>query len=157
MINRPSHIALALAFTLCACNGGGDPAPEPTASDRAVAIDEDAALPALPIDAAEQDETGFPASFRALGTEPFWAVHVSEGRLRYMTPEDQQGQSLEYTREQTGKDEIALTAKLDDQDMVLTGRVAECSDGMSDREYPYTITLTIGEEVRKGCARPIEP
>jgi uncharacterized membrane protein len=27
-----------------------------------------------------------------------------------------------------------------------------CSDGMSDREYPFTVTLQVGEEKRMGCA-----
>ena len=28
----------------------------------------------------------------------------------------------------------------------------ECSDGMSDRTYPFTVTLLLGEEQRTGCA-----
>ena len=27
-----------------------------------------------------------------------------------------------------------------------------CSDGMSDRTYPFTVTLGIGEDKRNGCA-----
>jgi uncharacterized membrane protein len=27
----------------------------------------------------------------------------------------------------------------------------ECSDGMSDRIYPFTVTLKIGDDLRSGC------
>ena len=27
-----------------------------------------------------------------------------------------------------------------------------CSDGMSDRTYPFTVTLEIGDDKRNGCA-----
>ncbi len=26
-----------------------------------------------------------------------------------------------------------------------------CSDGMSDRSYPFTVTLKLGEDLRNGC------
>jgi uncharacterized membrane protein len=29
----------------------------------------------------------------------------------------------------------------------------DCSDGMSDRVYPYAVEVVLGEEVLKGCAR----
>ena len=34
-------------------------------------------------------------------------------------------------------------------DMTVTP--GECSDGMSDRTYPYTVTLAIGQQTRLGC------
>ena len=36
-------------------------------------------------------------------------------------------------------------------DMVVTK--GTCSDGMSDRQYPFTVTLEVGSETRFGCAR----
>ena len=35
-------------------------------------------------------------------------------------------------------------------DLMITP--GECSDGMSDRTYPYTATLLVGDEQRQGCA-----
>ncbi len=110
-----------------------------------------------PLVADQGDEPGFPTSFRALGTEPFWALHVSDERLRYSTPEDQEGKSVPFTRDVTAPGEVALRAELDGKPLVLTGRIANCSDGMSDREYPFAVELRVGDELRKGCARPIEP
>ncbi|WP_066557777.1 COG3650 family protein [Croceicoccus bisphenolivorans] len=150
--------AFALSSTLAACGSGpGDgsvePSPQPSSS----------AAPATPatnqpgIDSEDETQPdGFPAGFRALGTEPFWAVHVGDGHLRYMTPEDQQGQSLPYTSEQTPQDEFALTAMLGNEELVLSGKVGECSDGMSDRSYPYTVSLRIGDRNLQGCGRPTD-
>ena len=33
----------------------------------------------------------------------------------------------------------------------MTVTPLSCSDGMSDRTYPFTVTLEIGEETRNGC------
>ena len=145
------------ALLLAGCGGNADPAP-------AVSDKPDVAAAPLPgKDAAPLTPKGkpspeslFPASFRALGTEPFWAVHVSEGRLRYMTPEDQQGQTIDYTREQTARDEFAITAMLGEQEFLLKGRIEECSDGMSDLVYPFEVTLKVGEDSFDGCARPTD-
>lgn len=122
-------IASALLLTACAEAPAPDN-PEPTAMAELV----------------------FPASFRAVGTEPFWAVHVGDDRLRYLTPEDQQGESVPFVREQTPKGEMAVTAEVDGKALMLTGRIEECSDGMSDRVYPYTVTLRLGEDTEQGCA-----
>jgi len=140
------NIAAILLAALCGC---GSPSPE---------ITDAAATPSASeaVDEREEAGGGFPLSFRALGTEPFWAIHVSDGRLRYMTPDDPQGQVLEYSREQTSRDAIALRATLNEKELLLSGRIGECSDGMSDRSYPFTISLRIGDEMRHGCARPTE-
>lgn len=148
------------ALLLSACTSGEPPAPaasESTIAETPAPSPTDTAAddPFVP-DAAE-DEPGFPTSFRALGTEPFWALHVSDGRMRYTTPEDQEGKSVPYTREETGPGQVSLTATLDGQSLVLSGQIAPCSDGMSDREYPFTVELKIGAEIRHGCGRPIEP
>ena len=34
----------------------------------------------------------------------------------------------------------------------MTVTPGACSDGMSDRTYPYTVTLKIGDDTREGCA-----
>jgi uncharacterized membrane protein len=154
-------VALAPAtLALAACNAENAPVPAPSAL-----ASEDPAAPSATESIAEdpfvadpaESEAGFPTSFRALGTEPFWALHVSDGRMRYTTPEDQEGKSVPYTRDVTADHEVALRAELDGKPLVLTGRIAECSDGMSDREYPFAVELRIGDELRNGCGRPIEP
>lgn len=157
--------ALTLMASLAGC-GPSQPTPAGSEAPAAAATQSDVPIPAPGNPApppsptasdAATDAPAFPASFRALGTEPFWAVHVGPDRLRYMTPEDQQGQSVPYTREQTAIDEVVLTARVGGKDLVLKGRMAECSDGMSDVVYPYAVTLSLGGQQEEGCARPVDP
>ena len=150
-------LAPLVALLLAACGG---PAPDPVESTPSATESPEPGGEATtdPTDTppAIAAEDVFPASFRALGTEPFWAIHVGEERLRYMTPEDQQGQSIPFTREQTAQDRVTLSAELDGKPLILSGRIEECSDGMSDRVYPYAVTLQIGDEILQGCARPTD-
>lgn len=154
-----AFVPALLLLSACGTQDGPTPAPSAQASDATgapPAATETEGLNPFVADPVE-DEPGFPTSFRALGTEPFWALHVSDERMRYSTPEDQEGQSVPFTREVAADREVMLKAELDGKPLVLTGRIAECSDGMSDREYPFTVELRIGNEIRKGCGRPIEP
>ena len=147
MITTKSLLAASLALVLVACGTEQAPAPSPT---------EGMATPD-PTQTALPGESRFPQSFRALGTEPFWAIHVSEGKLRYMTPEDQEGRQIDVIREQTESNELALSGELDGDDLMLSVTQEPCSDGMSDRSYPFASTLRLGTETFHGCARPTEP
>lgn len=108
----------------------------------------------------EGAESQVPASFRALGTEPFWAVISSEtgtgAGLRYSTPENIDGTQV------TIEDEIVqpalrrLTGTMDSKSFTIELTPGQCSDGMSDRVYPYTAHLGIDGESFAGCARPLD-
>lgn len=92
-----------------------------------------------------------PEPLRALGTEPFWGALVAGGTLTYITPEDQAGTAIRVTR--TGSaTEAVYAGTLRGQPFTLRVSRAACSDGMSDRTYPYTASLTIGDDLRRGCA-----
>jgi uncharacterized membrane protein len=41
--------------------------------------------------------------------------------------------------------------ELGGQDLEMMVTELGCSDGMSDRTYPFTVTLKIGDETRNGC------
>lgn len=154
----PRFAALAFVAILAACQAQDAPerkaateVSQPAASEPA----DDPTATAAP-DGASEVPGAFPASFRALGTEPFWAIHVSDGTLRYMTPENQEGTVVPFTRIPAGDGEVSLDAVLNGRKLHLAGRIAECSDGMSDRVYPFTVTVTLGDGTLEGCARPIE-
>ena len=85
------------------------------------------------------------------GTEPFWNGAVTEGIARYSTPENQQGTRFSVQRF-AGNNGVSFTGMLGDQSFDLMVTPGRCSDGMSDREYPYTATLRMGNEQRNGCA-----
>lgn len=95
-----------------------------------------------------------------VGTEPFWGGHVARGRLLYTTSEDIAGTPLVVERF-TGLGGLAFSGTLEGRALDMAVSEAPCSDQMSDRTYPYTVTLLIDGEQRHGCgwteARPYVP
>lgn len=85
------------------------------------------------------------------GTEPFWGGQVSDKVLTYTTPENQAGEMVAVDRF-AGRNGISFSGELGDKPFVLAVTPGTCSDGMSDRSYPYTVTLQVKGEQRNGCA-----
>lgn len=85
------------------------------------------------------------------GTEPFWGGTVEGETFTYTTPENIDGVAIPVTRF-AGRGGLSFSGQLDGQDVDLAITPAECSDGMSDRNYPFVATLQIGGEQRSGCA-----
>jgi uncharacterized membrane protein len=94
---------------------------------------------------------------RFTGTEPFWGGEVTGATLTYTTPEDQAGSAVSVERF-AGRGGVSWSGTLDGAPFVLAAAEAPCSDGMSDRTYPFTMTLQVRGETRSGCgwteARP---
>ena len=86
-----------------------------------------------------------------VGTEPFWGGDVTGTKLTYSTPENQEGEVIEVTRF-AGRGGVSYSGTLAAGAMTLAVTPGKCSDGMSDREFPFVATLQISSEVRKGCA-----
>lgn len=86
------------------------------------------------------------------GTEPFWSGEISGTTLRWTTPENQTGTVLTVKRF-AGRNGLSFSGTLEGKsfDMTVTPDPA-CSDGMSDRTYPFNVTVRIGEDMRNGCA-----
>lgn len=93
-----------------------------------------------------EDET-----VRFTGTEPFWGGEVSGTALRYSTPENIDGATIEVVRF-AGRNGLSFSGSLDGSDFVLAVTPGECSDGMSDRAYPFVANLQVTGETRAGCA-----
>jgi hypothetical protein len=85
------------------------------------------------------------------GTEPFWSGQVSDGSLTYTTPENQRGATIAVARF-AGRNGLSYSGDLEGQPFVLAITPGKCSDGMSDRSYPYAVTLQVKGEQRQGCA-----
>ena len=94
---------------------------------------------------------GVDETIRFTGTEPFWGGTVSGGELVYSTPENQDGERI-AVRRFAGNNGLGFSGVRGGKpfDMAITPRA--CSDGMSDRTYPFTVTLKLGDEQRSGCA-----
>jgi len=123
---------LALMLAACQPGGGAD-----------VPGDSDDRMPFAGIGATEV--------LHFTGTEPFWGGTAGGGLLTYTTPENQDGTSIAVERF-AGRAGLTLSGTLDGTSMDMMVTQGECSDGMSDRTYPYTVTLKLGEELRSGCA-----
>lgn len=96
------------------------------------------------------DGIGAGEVIRFTGTEPFWGGQVEGSMLTYTTPENLDGEVITVTRF-AGNHGLGLSGKLDEAAFDMTVTPGECSDGMSDRVYPLTVTLSVGGEVREGC------
>jgi uncharacterized membrane protein len=130
-------LALAVVLPLAACQQGASSEPAAEAS------------PAAPAPTAAPFTED--AMLQFSGTEPFWGGHVEGTQLTYTWPENIDGVVIAVER--SGEDgKLTLTGTFEGGPFAMTIAQGECSDGMSDRTYPLTATLTLGSEVRNGCA-----
>ena len=97
-------------------------------------------------DAIGADETVY-----VTGTEPFWNGEIGAGQAVYRTLEAQEPVPFAVKRF-AGNNGLGITGQIDGQAFDLTVTPGACSDGMSDRSYPYTATLRLGDDARFGCA-----
>ena len=88
---------------------------------------------------------------RVTGTEPFWGGEVASGIFTYVTPERADGVAIPVERF-AGRAGVSFTGELDGSAVALMITDGQCSDGMSDRRYPFTATLKVGNAQREGCA-----
>lgn len=121
-----STICAPLIF-LVACQGGADPGHVPA------------------FDGIAADEV-----IRFTGTEPFWGGEAAASQLVYTTPENPGGEVI-AVRRFAGNHGLGLSGQLGQNAFDMTVTPGKCSDGMSDRSYPLTVTLSIGGEIREGC------
>ena len=132
---RFAILAAALSVALVGCQPGPE-GPEGTTTD----------APGEAFAQIAPDETA-----RFTGTEPFWGGQVAGGSLTYSTVEDPDGTTIAVERF-AGNNGLGYSGSLDGTSFDMAITPGDCSDGMSDRTYPFTVTLRIGEEQRTGCA-----
>ena len=150
--------AALLAALAPACQPAGDlAAPE---EGETTATEVASAAPAPPETAPTGIAAGKSARFAAIradeiirftGTEPFWGGVVTGAELVYSTPENQQGETI-AVRRFAGNNGLGYSGMRGGAPFDMTITPGACSDGMSDRTYPFTVTLKLGEEQRNGCA-----
>ncbi|KQZ69489.1 TetR family transcriptional regulator [Sphingopyxis sp. Root214] len=94
-----------------------------------------------------------PATYMALGTEPGWTLEITPSRLNYdgdygetkiMVPNP--GAKPSFNGERYVTDRLAVD--------ITHG---ECSDGMSDRRYRDTVTVTADGKTVSGCGGAVLP
>ena len=133
--------ACALLLAACQQNGADDAASPGQATD--------ARLPDAgsteAYDGIAENET-----LRFTGTEPFWGGEVVGTSLTYTTPENPDGTRIAVERF-AGRGGLSFGGSLEGVGFEMTVTPLECSDGMSDRTYPFTVTLKVGDDLRNGC------
>ncbi|MEH6422105.1 hypothetical protein [Pseudomonas sp. CGJS7] len=129
MHSRIAPLSVLSALLLAACAQPPAPTAKPTAAT---------AKPTL--------------ALRAVGTEPGWAAEVHSGEpARISLQLDYGERKLQVARASATPD--GYTGLADDGSAVnLSYRRETCSDGMSDRDYPASVSLQVGDKQYKGCA-----
>lgn len=84
------------------------------------------------------------------GTEPFWNLEVEGETGLWTTPDNQPGTSFAVARF-AGNNGLGLSGTLDGKELTATLTPGQCSDGMSDRSFPFVATIALGGETLKGC------
>ena len=140
--------ACALAFLALAACQPQDPdgkAAEPPADAPAA--------PAAATPAASAGGMDISQPISARGTEPFWAVEIMDGtKIRLMRP-DQPDLTAEAPGAALSPQTATWVAKGPEGEQVtVTLKIGECSDGMSDLTYPMTAEVVLMNETLKGCA-----
>lgn len=96
-------------------------------------------------------QSRFPQQLKALGTEPFWSLDIDGNRIAYSSADAPAPISAELVRREIAG-ELSLAGTLSGAALTATVRRESCSDGMSDRTYPYAVDLRWGARTLKGCA-----
>jgi uncharacterized membrane protein len=92
---------------------------------------------------------------RAVGTEPFWGARIEGRCVTYSHPDDQDGTRV-WTRYTPRPDGGTWSGALGGRRFELRTRARPgCSDGMSDKRYPFAVELIVHGERRTGCAEPL--
>lgn len=84
------------------------------------------------------------------GTEPFWNLRIDRDTALWTTPENPEGTSLTLTRF-AGNGGLGFNGTLDGKPLIAALTPGKCSDGMSDRTYPFVATIALGGETLRGC------
>ena len=106
-------------------------------------------------DAKPFDRIDERATVTMLGTEPFWNFKIApgaDGLIATYTALDRDEPAPFPVKRFAGNNGIGFNGTLERSDLQAAVTPGMCSDGMSDRTYPYTATVAVGGAVFEGCA-----
>lgn len=124
------------------------PAAAPAHGDAPANPTEPASAPTTPQAAVNADFLG---PLQAAGTEPFWGLRVGGKELVFSRPGQADVRVANPGPRMEGKSAVWAAPH---GALELTLTPGHCSDGMSDRDYPYTAVVVADGQTLSGCARP---
>lgn len=136
-----------LGLTACSpeAPGGGDAVPPADAPPPS------AEAPGEPQPTQSVDPAApFRGDFALIGTEPFWRLDV-KGTTLVLTRPDAAPLTAAGAVLAASSGKATWTAEAATPPVVATLESGTCSDGMSDRVYPYKAEVKVGDLVLKGC------
>jgi uncharacterized membrane protein len=132
---RPVFAAFAV-LVLAACSPAEEPVPPPE----------------VPAPAPVLGGVDLAGPVRALGTEPFWSVDLTGAEMVYTAPEPPELRAPRPEPVVQGTTATWEAETADGTTLKVTLIATECSDGMSDRTYPLTALVKVGDRDLTGCA-----
>ena len=96
-------------------------------------------------------------SWLGIGTEPFWSIERKNDTLVFQLAEwsdNKKALNLKARRLVNSKDSVVYYSEgvSGEHKIRVTLIPTECSDGMSDRKYDYSVKVIYNSEIYKGCA-----
>jgi uncharacterized membrane protein len=93
--------------------------------------------------------------FIVVGNEPFWNVSVNKKEIIYKSA-DRKQQDFPYVAPLTAQgrpiDKVRVYRFKGEKNILILNKVGNCNDTMSEKIYPYSATLIMGNQVLEGCA-----
>ncbi len=83
--------------------------------------------------------------FKATGTEPFWGIEIAEDSLRFTSPDEKKNFAVAYKAPVKAMDASVISYQSGSESISLkvTIQQGKCSDGMSDKEHSYKVSVSL--------------
>lgn len=101
---------------------------------------------------ARTSDTAPTGAFRAVGTEPFWSLDINGTGLGFTTPGDKMEINFPPISSMVTGDTLRWVGETERAPIDARVWPAHCSDGMSNRIWPYTAVVRIDGTTYRGCA-----
>lgn len=128
-------------------------APDPAPGDPSGGRDASTAENEAPAAAGQSPVAGGPdhAGYRAGGNEPFWTLTFGETTMDFF--DLGRGDTVRATRPdaEVVADGWRFTATPNGAPYLVEVRDRRCSDSMSGRPFPHTVTVTVNDRTYSGC------
>jgi uncharacterized membrane protein len=107
---------------------------------------------ATQVDTAARSDAHKAQAFRAIGNEPFWALLIDSKGLHFTTPDDMKGIHFPPLTPTARGDTLNWAGETERAAVIVRIWPGNCSDGMSDRIWPYAAWVHIDGMTYRGCA-----